>query len=52
MHLLFECYQLKLDAKIDGEYFISILKGEESLEIEVSHGFKFRLNKKKQKVLK
>ena len=37
-------------AKIDGEYFLSILKGELSLEIEVSPGFKFHLNKNKQKV--
>ena len=42
---------LKPGAKIDGEYFLSILKDEVSLEIEVSPGFKFHLlNKKKQKV--
>ena len=41
---------LKPGAKIDGEYFLSILKDELSLEIEVSPGFKFHLNKNKQKV--
>ena len=41
---------LKPGAKIDGAYFLSILKDELSLEIEVSPGFKFHLNKNKQKV--
>ena len=41
---------LKPGAKIDGEYFLSILKDELSLEIEISPGFKFHLNKNKQKV--
>ena len=40
----------KSGAKIDGEYFLSILKDEVSLEIEVSQEFKFCLNKNKQKV--
>jgi hypothetical protein len=41
---------LKPGAKIDGEYFLSILKDEVSLEIEVSQGFEFHLNKNKPKV--